>query len=212
MEHRTILYAIGAAALASLLFLVLAVLGFRSRRLIGGVLGILVAALCLALAALLGAVSLGLQGYRALTREEPVGVVTTRPTGPERFQARLDLRDGRSMTYDLAGDEIYLDARILKWHPIANLVGIHTAYELDRIGGRYVRLEDEERQPRTLYSLGTPKRVDLFGLARRFAFLNPLVDAQYGSGAFVGARTATQYEVSVSTSGLVIRQIGQVEP
>jgi len=40
-------------------------------------------------------------------------------------------------TYPISGDEIYVDARILKWHALANLLGLSTAYELDRVGGRF---------------------------------------------------------------------------
>src|SRR6267378_2754935 len=36
-------------------------------------------------------------------------------------------------TYPISGDEIYVDARILKWHALANLLGLSTAYELDRV-------------------------------------------------------------------------------
>ena len=60
-------------------------------------------------------------------------------------------------TYDVAGDQLYVDARILKWHYWANVLGLHTLYALDRAGGRYADLEDELHQPRTLYALG-PRR------------------------------------------------------
>ena len=43
----------------------------------------------------------------------------------------------------MAGDQIYVDAHILKWTPAANLIGLHTAYELDRVAGRYDNIEQE---------------------------------------------------------------------
>src|SRR5256884_9930253 len=90
--------------------------------------------------------------------------------------------------YDLAGDALYMDARILKWHPWVNLLGLHTSYELDRVAGRYNVVSDERSKPHTAYELARPAWIDLFWIARRHV-LGPLVDAEYGSAAFAaGAR------------------------
>jgi hypothetical protein len=48
--------------------------------------------------------------------------------------------------------------------------------------------------------------VDLFGLRKRYAFLAPLLDAEYGSGTFVPVRRRAEFEVRVSTTGLLIRE------
>src|SRR5207248_2711286 len=78
-----------------------------------------------------------------------------------------------------------LTARILKWHALANLLGLSTAYELDRVGGRFRAIEQERAAPRTLHPLGQQKPLDLFDLRKRYAFLAPFFDAEYGSAAFV---------------------------
>ena len=93
--------------------------------------------LFLALGALAGAIGLGLAGYRALTREDVAARIVVRPVGPQRFKATFVVPDRPETTYDLAGDAIYVDAHILKWTPMANVIGLHTAYELDRVAGRY---------------------------------------------------------------------------
>ena len=46
-----------------------------------------------------------------------------------------------------------------------------------------------------------------FSLARRFRLLRPLVDAEYGSAAFVAATRPVEYEVRVSTTGLLMRPV-----
>ena len=48
--------------------------------------------------------------------------------------------------------------------------------------------------------------MDLFGLRRRYAFLAPLLDAEYGSGTFVPVTRPAAFEVRVSTTGLLIRE------
>ena len=196
-------------ALMALLFFRAGVGALRRRRWLGGLVAGLIAALGFALAALAATLSVGVQGYRALTFEQVAAKVKLEPTGPRRFRATVTLADSAVHMFDLAGDAVYVDAHILTWHSIVNLLGLHTAYELDRIAGRYDAMEDERTGPRTVQSLAEEKLVDAFDLARRFRLLAPLVDAQYGSATFVGAHVPAEYEVRVSTTGLLIRRAGR---
>ncbi|HLT26978.1 MAG TPA: hypothetical protein VK047_09815 [Zeimonas sp.] len=164
-------------------------------------------ALLLAIGLLFGALAGGLHGYRALTYEEPVAQITVRPLGERRFEAHFRFTDGREAQFELAGDEIQVDARILKWKPFANLVGLHTLWALDRVSGRYRSIEDERSGVRTVHPLATDPLVDLFALRRRFASLAPLYDAEYGSASFVPADAPMRYELRVSTTGLLIRPL-----
>lgn len=152
-----------------------------------------------------GTIAVGIQGYRALTREDVAARVAVRPLGPQRFAAAVRFPDGRTAIYDLAGDEIYIDAHILKWKPLANVVGLHTVYELDRVEGRYRSIEQERSGTRTVHSLGQEKFLDLFTLRQRYPFLATLVDAEYGSATFATVRKPAELEVRVSTTGLLIR-------
>jgi hypothetical protein len=159
------------------------------------------------LAALCGTISIGIRGYSALTQEVLAATIKTDPLGPSHFRATVTLADGRLHMFDLAGDAVYVDAHILKWRPIVNLLGLHTAYELDRIAGRYRALGDEQTQARTVYSIARAKPIDVFDLARRYWLLRPLVDAEYGSATFINAGEPATYEVRVSTTGLLVRRI-----
>src|SRR6266508_141862 len=114
---------LGAAVLASLgALLVLAglialfglhPLRFMTRTLLG--------LLLISLGLLEGTITVGIQGYRSLAREELAARIAVRPTGPQQFAATLQFPDGKMATYPISGDEIYVDARILKWHALANL-------------------------------------------------------------------------------------------
>jgi len=179
----------------------------RRRRPLRMSLRLLLALMFLTGAAASGAIALGVQGYRALTHEEIAAMVRTEPLGPNRFRAQFRFPDGREVAYTLSGDQLYVDARILKWHPLANVLGLRTAYELDRVAGRYHDLTQEQQQPRTVQSLAPDRKVDLFSLRQRYALLSPLLDADYGSATFAAADAPTQYEVRVSTTGLLIRQL-----
>ncbi|HTH64614.1 MAG TPA: hypothetical protein VL563_08005 [Gemmatimonadales bacterium] len=196
------------AALAGVLLVALAVWAGRRRRLLHSFASVLTALVFLALAALFGSVTIGIHGYRALTAEEVAAVVQTDPLGPQHFRATVTMPDGRVGQFDILGDALYVDARILKWKPIVNILGLQTAYELDRVGGRYNAIPDERHRPHTVFPLGQDHMVNVFGFVHRHPrFLAPLVDATYGSGTFVSVARPARYEVRVSTTGLLIRPV-----
>lgn len=190
----------------AILFLVLAIVAFARRRPLGGSGQLLLSLLLLLVAGTLGLLAVGLNGYRSLTAESTAATVEIAQEAEQRFTALFTFPDGEQRSYRLAGDELYVDARILKWHPRANLLGIRTGYELDRVAGRYQSLDDEQTSPRTVYSLARERPVDVFALVRRYEFLEGLVDAEYGSATFTRIRDGGKYVVRVSTSGLLIRE------
>lgn len=202
-----LLYVAIVLGMISVLFLGGSVLAFRRRRWIGTFGAVGTGALFLSLAALFSTLGFSTQGYRALTAEELAATVTTVPTGSRSFQAYVEFRDGRDTTLHVAGDQVLVDAHILKWHPLANMAGLHTLYELDRLSGRYVAIEDEREAPRTVHSLKTDKTLDLFDLSRRYGLLSLLVDAEYGSATYIDVQRPARFEVRVSTTGLLVREI-----
>lgn len=162
--------------------------------------------LFLSLGSLAGTITIGIQGYRALTHEQIAAQISVRPSGHQRFEAAFRFPDGQKAEFHLAGDEIYIDAHILKWQPLTNVLGLHTVYELDRVAGRYHAVTDERSALRTVHSLSKDKPVDLFSLRRRYAFLAPLLDAEYGSATFVPVTQPMELELRVSPTGLLIRE------
>lgn len=199
---------LGFVVLAVMLIIIAGSAWRNGRRISAGV-GLLSAALSLSLGIVCGAITVGIRGYSALTQEVVAATIKTEPIGPQRFRATVTLADNSLHMFDLAGDAVFVDAHVLKWRPIGNLLGLTTAYELDRISGRYRRLSDEQTRERTVYSLATSKPFNTFDLARRYWVLRPLVDAEYGSATFIGATTpgGATYEVRVSTTGLLVRPV-----
>lgn len=189
-----------------------AIVSFIQLRLPQSVFRMLLGLFLLALGSLAGTISVGMMGYRALTREDVAAHIVVKPAGRQRFIATFRFPDGREATYELAGDEIYVDAHILKWHPYANMIGLHTAYEIDRVAGRYHAVKDEREAVRTVHALARDKPVDLYALRQRHAFLAPAFDAEYGSATFVPVTRPAELELRVSTTGLLMREAKPKKP
>lgn len=193
-------------ALAAVACLALARRALRKRRPLSTLVRALGAALFAALAVIATLIAVGIRGYQALTDEQLAATVQVTPIGPHHFSAAFTFPDGHAATYDVAGDQLYVDARILKWHYWADLLGLRTLYALDRTGGRYADLDDELHQRRTLYALGPRRPFDLFGMIREYSVLAPLADADYGSGTFLDVTRPATLEIRVSTTGLLLRE------
>lgn len=195
-----------AAAFTSLVVLLVFLHAARKRRFLSGLIAGLVSLASVLVAALSLAILVGTRGYRALTQEETAALVWTVPDTGRTFAAHIQFPDSSVRTFRLTGDEIYIDAHILKWKPLVNVLGLHTDYELDRVAGRYADVEEERTLPRTVFTLAQPKPFNLFDLRRGSDLLAPLVDAEYGSATFIAtADVTTVWELRVSTSGLLIR-------
>jgi len=196
-------------ALVGILCLFAAARRIRRRRVFGGVLIGATALVLILLSAVAALIAANLLTYQRLSFEQPAGELQLTRTGDREFNAVLTYPSGEHANFALRGDEWQIDARVLKWHAFANLVGFDSAYRLDRIGGRYTRLEDERSQPRSVYSLNQPERIDLWDLVHRYHSWVPWMDALYGSATFLPMADGALYEIKVSQSGLVARPLNQ---
>ncbi|MEO7916472.1 MAG: hypothetical protein ABIR16_02415, partial [Dokdonella sp.] len=118
-------------------------------------------------------------GYHRLGDEAVVATVQTRQLAPRRYAVDLSFPDGSRRSADIEGDQWQLDARVIKWRSTALLLGAQPLYRLDRLSGRYQRIEDAAR-PATAIDLSGDNLLDLAEIKQRFPTWLPWVDADYG--------------------------------
>ncbi|MGD0490740.1 MAG: hypothetical protein ABSC32_04260 [Steroidobacteraceae bacterium] len=200
---------IAVFGLAGILFLITALRRFRLRHMSGGLFHGISALVLLLIATLLLIVSVNLRTYQRLTNEAPAGELQFAKAGPHQYNGVLTYPDGEVAYFPLSGDEWQIDARILKWTPIANLVGFDTAFRLERISGRYSSIEDERSQPRTVYDLHPPGAIDLWALVHDYHRWLPWFDALYGSATYLPMADGALYDIKASPSGLLARPLNQ---
>jgi hypothetical protein len=200
---------IAVCALFGVLFFIAAIRRMRRRRVLGGMAhgaAALIFFLAAACAVLIGT---NLRSYQRLSYEQPAGELQLTKQGDRLFEAHLSYPDGERASFPLRGDEWQIDARVLKWHAFANLVGFDAAYRLERVSGRYTHIEDERSQPRTVYDLHTAGRIDPWEMVHRYRSWIPWMDALYGSATFLPMADGALYEIKVSQSGLIARPLNQ---
>lgn len=200
---------IAVCALAGILLLVAAVRRLRRRKILGGSLCGATALVLLLLSIAATLIAANLRTYQRLTVEQRAGELQLNRIAEREFNAVLTYPNGERAAFALRGDEWQVDARVLKWHALANLVGFDTAFRLERIGGRYTRIEDERSEARTVYSLNPPQRLDPWALVQRFHRWVPWVDALYGNAAYLPMADGALFEIKVTQSGLIARPLNQ---
>lgn len=144
--------------------------------------------------------------YR-LSDEAPIAELTFVATGPGQYQATISYGDFcAAEQYILYGNQWRLDARFLKWQSWANLFGLDAMYRIERLGGRYREVGDENSGQQHAYKLYTAPRIDLAAILQDYdGFFSP-VDTLYGSSVYEDMDVDFRYRVYRSQSGLLVRK------
>ncbi len=189
---------------------------FRGRPFKGGR-GVVGGGAVLSVAAVAGLLGLNLQTYHRLTYEQPVAEIQLKQQGAQVFEATITQPpsdadpDGQTATYVVHGDEWRVEARVLKWKPWANVLGLNAQYRLDRFSGRYADTADELNKERSAYDIRPDRQsgIDLWPIARQYKDFLPVVDTQFGSGVYMPMVDGGRYEVRITQNGLISRPINE---
>jgi hypothetical protein len=206
LDPRVLIAGIGVLGLALALPLeVAAVRRLRRLQLARGTLFLLGGGVVILAAVGAALIAMNLYTYARLTHEQEAARVSIRQLGERRYVVSVEPKNAPRRHFELRGDEWQIDARVLKWRPIGNLLGFDTIYRFERLSGRYGDITAERAAPRTTYALAEDPGLDFWTVLRRYHEYVPLADALYGSAAYVPMAEGAEYAVSVSASGLVVR-------
>ncbi|QMU60743.1 MAG: hypothetical protein GKR92_03155 [Gammaproteobacteria bacterium] len=145
--------------------------------------------------------------YKRLVAEKPIAQLTFTPVSIQEFDATLRLGNFcEESIYRIYGDEWRIDSQFLKWKSWATLFGLNAMYRIDRLSGRYSKIEDEKTKNHSAHDLKTTSTLDLAKVADRYKNKFPPVDTVYGSSAYKNMKPNTLYTVFVTQSGILIRE------
>lgn len=163
-------------------------------------------ALLCAISLLVIATVINIASYARLTHEQPIADLHFNQLAPQKYRVEVTfLEENRQQEFDIIGDEWQLDAKVLKWHGYANLMGFNAQYKLHRLAGRYSTLEQTNSQPASAYDLNADPGLDVWHFARRYPQLLPLIDAHYGSAVFLPMADKAEFKVYMTQNGLIAR-------
>jgi hypothetical protein len=150
--------------------------------------------------------------YQRLVFEQVVAEVSFQQLAKQEYRADIKALDSDfQQSVNLKGDEWQLDSQVLVWQGLATLLGLDANYRLHRISGRYVDINEEQQNPRSVFSLVKKpayiesEKFDLWQFAHEYQDWLQWVDAAYGSAVFLPMTDGAKYQVAMSRTGLIAR-------
>lgn len=151
-------------------------------------------------------IATNLYSYGRLTYEQYLADLTIKQVAKKQFLVKINYQnEDKTDEFLIYGDEWQIDARVIKWHGWAQLLGLNAQYRLERISGRYSDIDDEREKPRSVYSLGQKDKVDYWKLIGHYKKWLSWVDAYYGSATYLPMADAVIYSLSITQTGLIAR-------
>ncbi len=207
LDYR-ILVTVGTLVFFSLILLILALKRLiRGKPFTASIHGLSGLSLCLA-SLLSLSIAANLYSYDRLTHELVVAKLKFNQLEEQQFEVEVSYQNAQKIdTFLVNGDEWQMDARIIKWHGWAQLLGLNAQYRLERISGRYSDIDEELGKKRTVYALGSKDEIDYWKLINKYKKWLPWVDAYYGSATYLPMSDNASYSVSLTQSGLIARPL-----
>lgn len=158
----------------------------------------------LALAGVIAFAGLNLQTYSRLTHEREVATISFEAAGePETYTATLLYPGGDADEFTLRGDEWNLNARVIKFKPLSNMLGYNSIYKLDRLYGRYMNVDRASETNGV--QLSPNPGLDVRAMARQHGSRFGIQDASYGSGVYNPMADGLSYRVFITQDALIAR-------
>lgn len=206
----TIYIGIGVFLVLGMVLLLKGVHRLWRRKMVAGTLQGVTGLLFISLAALAISIAMNLYTYHVFNQEQLVAEVRFEEIGPQYYRIYFSPAEQAAQLLELHGDEWQVDARILKWHGLANMLGMKTVFRLERISGRYRSVEQEKEARRSVHDLAESKGLDLWAWSRKHQQRIPWVDAIYGNAAYMPMANRAQFRIMLSHSGLIIRPANDI--
>jgi hypothetical protein len=148
-------------------------------------------------------------GYELLTfyksdEGKVIATLTFDRTAEQEFDLELVDAHGKVKRLQLLGDQWQLDVRLVKVSGLGETG--QPSYKLDRISGRYLSLEQEKQDQRSVHDLSASTTLDLWQVITKSNWL-PLLKASYGSAAFMPMADGAIYQVRLFEKGLVAEPV-----
>lgn len=165
----------------------------------------------LGLAGIIALSGLNLQTYKRLTLERDAAHIRFDAVAgqPNTYQATLTVpQEVEPRIYTLTGDEFSMGAQVIKFKPLANMLGYDSVYRLEYLEGRYSNrystegvTKAETHGIRLYANPGLDVRKFAAEQGARFG----LEDAQYGSATYMPMGDGYEFDVNITQDALVAR-------
>ena len=158
----------------------------------------------------LSLLALNTQTVARLTQEGAVAEVSIKAKDPAQkiYTVTVNRKDEANSVYtcDIQGDEWEMSARVQKWQPWANILGLDATYRLEQMTNRYIDAVSANGKMITACSLkGEEPAINAYVPQHWLRWVvekSYTEDRRFGSAAFMPLADGAVYRVVMTQSGL----------
>lgn len=146
------------------------------------------------------------QNYRHLTYKKPVFKIKCTVSNPEWFSLELKPVKGdkdESQFYIINGQQFIIEGHIVKWDDFMLALGMKPLYQITRLSGRYISVEDEKSKKRSVYEINKESKIWRFLL--KYGSKIPGIEASYGTAAFSYPEEKDTMNLIITNHGFIIK-------
>ena len=114
-----------------------------------------------------------------------------------------DRNKEKSRFYRLTGQQFLIEGHIVKWKDFFAFLGMKPLYQVTRLSGRYITIEDEKKNERTIYEIN--KTTKFWNFMMRYGKKIPGIDAVYGTASFTYPEVDDTLELLITHTGFMIQ-------
>lgn len=152
-----------------------------------------------------------LNTYNRLTAEQDVAEVVVRNVAGKQYELELTSESGQSKRFLINGDEWQVDVRIIKWKGWANLLGLDSYYQLDRLSGRYKNIDQANGAKLIAHKISKEQTgLSIWKLRRLAGSRLAYLDTYFGQSVFMPMVHLAEYKLSVTQAGLIARPSNKI--
>ncbi len=149
----------------------------------------------------------GLKGYEHFTYNKPIFSVECPIKEDDSFVLKfipLDGKESQARFYRVKGQQFVIEGHIIKWENFFVTVGMKPLYQVTRLTGRYVSINDEKEKERSVYEI--EEETMLWRWLMQYGEKIPGIDAVYGISSFKDAVENKELIVHITHNAFVIKE------
>lgn len=151
--------------------------------------------------------TIDLLGYFRAQEGQALATLTFTKMDQQEFDVELVRSNNSKDLYRLNGDQWQLDVRLID-APIFSFDGL-PSYKLDRLSGRYLSLEQERTELRSIHGLAGDSGLDFWQHLTGGSGLG-LLEAQYGSASFMPMVNGAIFQVVLLENGIKAEPVNEI--
>jgi len=196
------------SGIIALLLLYILIRRFRNRE--KGITTYITNILCILLFSLLSATLLltygNFKNYKHFSYKKPVFSIVCQLKQLDWFVLEIIPEDGSKENrefYRVKGEQFIIEGHIVKWRDFLSFMGMKPIYQVTRLSGRYIEIEDERKKERTIYEIN--KTTEFWKYMMRYGKKIPGIDAVYGTASFTYPEEDDTLKLFVTNTGFMIK-------